>query len=127
MTAPTLADFRARHPAFDEVADGTVTAYLNDAWPVVADYVPDTLKPRCAMLLAAHDLTMEGFGDPSAAGIADAKAAGAKRVKDGATEIEFFLDEGSSRSQAEAILAGTSYGRRYLALREPYRPIGFVA
>jgi hypothetical protein len=127
MTAPTLADFRARHVAFAETPDATVEAYLEDAAKAVADYIPEDIRPRCVMLLAAHELALEGFGDASSAGLAEAKAAGAKKAKDGATEIEFFLDEGSSRSQAEAVLSSTSYGRRYLAIREPYRPIGFVA
>ncbi len=127
MPAPTLQDFRARHPAFDGTPDLTVTAYLTDAGSAVAYYLPDEIQPRCVMLIAAHELTLEGFGDASTAGYAEAKAAGAKRIKDGATEVEFFLGEGASRSEADTLLASTSYGRRYLAIREPYRPIGFVA
>lgn len=126
MPAPTLEDFRARHPAFEGTPDLTVTAYLTDAAGSVADYIPEELAPRCVMLLAAHDLTLEGFGDASSAGLAGAKAAGAKKVKDGATEVEFFLDEASGRSAGEQLLASTSYGRRYLGIRDQYRPIGFA-
>lgn len=127
MSAPTLADFRARHAAFAAVTDITVSAYLTDAPGTVAYYIPDELRARCIMLIAAHELTLEGFGDAASAGYAEAKAAGAKRIKDGATEVEFFLGEGASRTEADNLFSGTSYGRRYLAIREPYRPIGFVA
>lgn len=126
MPAPTLQDFRARHPAFVDTPDITVSAYLSDAAGAVAYYIPEEIQPRCVMMLAAHELTLEGFGDASSAGLAGAKAAGAKRIKDGATEVEFFAGAGSNDSAAEALLASTSYGRRYLAIKDQYKPIGFA-
>ncbi len=126
MPAPTLQDFRARHPAFVDTPDLTVSAYLTDAAGAVAYYIPEEIQPRCVMMIAAHELTLEGFGDASSAGLAGAKAAGAKRIKDGATEVEFFIGEGTAQTTADQLLASTSYGRRYIAIKDQYKPIGFA-
>lgn len=60
-TAPTIADFRARYPAFDAVADASVTYWLAEGFAEVAAWA-EADQPRGALAYAAHKLAEQGTG-----------------------------------------------------------------
>jgi len=111
-SAPTLADFRARFPVFDAVADPTVETILveaergtNDSW-TAADRTPATLY------LAAHLLASEGFGGTAGS---NALTGPVKRRKVGDVETE-FAGAGQGASSSASPYSSTIYGQRYLEL-----------
>ena len=101
-TAPTLADFRTRYPAFATVADATVSAWLADGDAATGAW-PDDPRPRAVMLFAAHNLALQGFGGAIPAGVTSFKSG---------TFSATVSDGMASRTG----LSATSYGRDYLAL-----------
>lgn len=106
-SAPTLAEFRVRYPAFDAVADATVQTYLDDG---VADTTawPDDIRSRAVMLLAAHHLAEQGLGTGSV-------MAGVSSFKSGT--FSATLSDGAANRTG---LSATIYGREYLALARRY-------
>ena len=106
-TAPTIADFRARYPAFDTIADATVQAWLDDGDAATAAF-PDEDRPRAVMLFAAHNLQ---FGT-EAGKIA---ASGLSSFKSGT-----FSATVSESASARTGFAATLYGRDYLNLARQF-------
>jgi hypothetical protein len=102
-TAPTLADFRTRYPAFDAVADGTVQVWLDEGDAETVTW-PDADRFRAVMLYAAHKLSASGLGQ-------GAVAAGVTSFKSG-TFSASVSDAAASRTG----FAATPYGRDYLEL-----------
>lgn len=106
-TAPTLADFRARYPAFDAVADATVQAWLDDAEAATAAF-PDEDRPRAIMLWAAHNIFL-GTQQGSIA------ASGVTSFKSG-TFTASISDIAAARTGYKA----TTYGRDFLMLARQF-------
>lgn len=113
-TVPTAAEFKARHPAFASVADGTVDAFLAEASRSVSTCWAETDYADAIMYLAAHLIAEENSGG----GVKAASKAGPiKRVKADTVEIEY-----AASASSDASLGSTVYGRRFLALRARNSP-----
>ena len=67
-TAPTIADFRTRYPAFAAVADASVQYWLTEGFAEVSAWA-DSDQPRGAMAYAAHRLTEQGVGGATPQGV----------------------------------------------------------
>ena len=106
-TAPTLADFRARYPAFDAVADATVQAWLDDG-DAATGVFPDDDRHRAVMLFAAHHLSAQGLGT-------GAIPAGVTSFKSGT-----FSATVSDGLASKTGFRSTVYGREYLALARQF-------
>lgn len=115
-TVPSAATFKARHPRFAAVSDGTVDLYLAEAANEVGTAWADGDGPAGIMYLAAHMMVMEGALAPT--GIAIGVGNQIKKVKAGDVETEFATDARSDGigGQLWATYGQTEYGRRYLAL-----------
>lgn len=100
---PTLAEFRARYPSFDEVADGTVQAWLTDGDAETVRFADD-VRPRAVMLFAAHNLASQGLGTGTI-------AAGVTSFRSGA-----FSASLSEAAASRTGFAATAHGRAYLDL-----------
>lgn len=108
-TVPSAADFKARHPTFASVADGTVSAMLAEASRSVSTCWAEEDYADAIMYLTAHLIAEEN----SAGGVSAASKAGPiKRVKADTVEIEYMAG-----AVSDAALGATIYGRRFLALR----------
>lgn len=97
-TAPTIADFRTRYPAFAATADATVQLWLDEG-DTETEAWPDDVRARAVMLYAAHKLTEADNG----------AAQGAISFKSGMFSAT-LSDSAASRTG----LAATIYGREYL-------------
>lgn len=113
-TTPSLADFRARHAGFAAVADGVVTAFLDEASAYVSQCWSEADYQPAVMYLAAHMMAEE----QSAGGVSAAKKSGPiKRVKADTVEIEY-----GASATSDASLGTTIYGRRFIELRRRNSP-----
>ena len=122
--APELSDFRARYGTFADVPDATVEAFLTDAAAVVSHHIPDDWLDKATMLIACHELMLEGHGDAEEASFIRARQAGVLEIKDGATGVK--LTSSKSDGESQSPYASTSYGRRYLDMLQQVSPIGYV-
>lgn len=110
--APTPADLKARFPAFTAVSDPVLQGALTEAARRVDTTWTEGDFATAQMLYAAHVLAMDGHATGAEA---DAIAQGAglyKSLKAGGSAVEFVDGQGVAGT-----LAGTSYGRRFLALQ----------
>ena len=101
-TAPTIADFRARYPAFAAVADASVQIWLDEGFAEVTTWA-DADQPRAALAYAAHKLAEQGAGGATTAGVTSFKSG----------------TFSASMSEAQANRTGyaaTVYGREFLDL-----------
>lgn len=117
MSIPSAATFKARHPRFAAVADGTVDLYLAEAGNEVRETCWDAADyPVGVMYLAAHMMVMEGALAPTKTALGVGNQI--KKVKAGDVETEFSTDAPNSGigGQLWATYGQTEYGRRYLAL-----------
>lgn len=113
-TVPSVSDFKARHPGFAAVADGTVSLMLAEAARSVSTCWAEGDYGDAIMYLAAHLMAEEqSFGGASAA----SKAGPIKRVKADTVEIEY-----AGTTLSDASLGTTIYGRRFLGLRRRNSP-----
>lgn len=115
-SVPTAATFKARHPRFAAVSDGTVDLYLAEASRTVGTSWADTDGPDGIMYLAAHLMIMEGALSPT--GVSIGVGNQIKKVKAGEVETEFSTDakpDGIS-GKLWATYGRTIYGQRYLDL-----------
>ncbi len=115
-TVPDAATFKARHPRFVAVADGTVTAYLAEASRTVGTLWTDADGPDGIMHLAAHIMVMEGALSPTGTSLGIGNQI--KKVKAGEVETEFSTDAKPAGISGKlwATYGGTFYGQRYLDL-----------
>lgn len=120
---PGVADLQARFPTFAAVPAPAIAAALTEALARVdtswteADYAPAIL------LYAAHVLTLDGQGTSAEAALAAAGALGFTTLQSGTLSI------GRSPPPAAAvgaILAETTYGRRFMALLRANQPAVLV-
>ena len=99
-TAPTIADFRARYPAFAAVADASIQYWLTEGFGEVSAWA-DTDQPRGAMAYAAHKL----------AGQTGATPEGVTGFKSGTFSAQ-LSEQAANRTGFHA----TVYGREFLDL-----------
>ena len=99
-TAPTLADFRTRYPAFAAVADATVQYWLDEGFAEVAAW-READQPRGALAYAAHKLASQTGAAPE----------GVTSFKSG-TFSASLSDTAANRTG----FAATIYGREFLDL-----------
>lgn len=113
---PSAATFKARHPRFAAVSDGTVDLYLAEASRTVGEAWSDDDGPDGIMYLAAHLMVLEGAIAPT--GIAMGVGNQVKKVKAGDVETEFSTDAAPSGISGKlwANYGRTIYGQRYLEL-----------
>lgn len=102
-TAPTIADFRTRYPAFAAVPDASITYWLTEGFAEVSAWA-DADQPRGAMAYAAHRLAEQGLG-------AGAAPQGVTGFKSG-TFSTSISDQAANRTGFSATL----YGREFLDL-----------
>jgi hypothetical protein len=115
-TTPTATTFKARYPEFVPVADALVNLVLQEAFDQVGDTWLERDRARAQMLLAAHNLTMEGEPARTTSGQGSAGTGTVKRRKVGDVEVEFATPASSSDSSVGNGFASTTYGQQYLAL-----------
>lgn len=114
---PTIAEFKARwSPRFDAVADGPIQAALDEAALQVDEtWVDEPNYRQGILLLAAHILTLDGYGTGAEAEAGAAGASGFKVMRSGQLTLERFTAADAGGGD-EGVLATTSYGRRFLDL-----------
>ncbi|MDO8800052.1 DUF4054 domain-containing protein [Phenylobacterium sp.] len=118
-TTPTAADLKAKFPTFAAVADGVVTSAITDANRQVDESWLEGDYANAIMLLAAHNLALDGHGASR-----EIQLLGFKRVKVGPLELERAA---SSSDAAAGSLGSTSFGVRYAELRRLNFSGGIVA
>ena len=124
FTVPTAADLAARFPAFAAVAPATLAQAIAEARTRVDETWLPADRTIALMLLAAHGLTLDGFGTGAEAASAAAGALGFTGMRSGSLSLE---RQRSPRGAAEpSLLAETTYGRRFLALLKVNKPAVLV-
>ena len=104
-TPPTAADLKARYPAFADVLDATVEAWITDAQRIVttswdeADYAPGIMS------LAAHSMTLQGIGASGAAQL----PAGVTRFRSASMDVA--VSETAANARARGGYSATGYGQ----------------
>jgi len=115
-TQPTAATFKARYPEFVPVSDALVTLVLQEAIDQVGDTWLERDRARAQMLLAAHNLTMEGEPGRSVSGQGSAGTGTVRRRKVGDVEVEFATPGSNVGGFAATGYGATTYGQQFLAL-----------
>lgn len=128
-TAPTVAEFKARFPAFQAVSDTVVQGALDEGalradetWVSEADY------RLGIMLYAAHVLTLDGHGTGAEAEAGAAGTLSLTSFKSGT--FSFTKSSGASSggsANAFGTLGMTTYGQRYLELLRQNVPAVAIA
>jgi hypothetical protein len=108
----TADDLQTAFPRFADVEDATVTYWLTRAQRSVDETWTEDDFAMGQMLLAAHYLTLEGYGTGTEAMIASKGLGDFKSVRSGS----FSLDRGDAGGSASGTLLATSYGRRFAEL-----------
>lgn len=116
FTAPTVAEFKARFATFEAVADPTIQGALDRAARMVDDTWTEGDFAEARMQLAAHYLTLDGFGTGAAAEINAQGLQGVTSIKSGSFDIKFADGGGASGSGAPAEYSGTPYGLSFWRL-----------
>lgn len=111
VPSPLLAEFRIRYPAFAAVSDDIVTYWLEDAETIVTDswFAGDISPAR--MALAAHNLALSGYGQPSGA-VGALAGMGVTGFKSASMSVNFDADT-IKRSNSGGY-SSTKYGHLFL-------------
>lgn len=112
---PAPLHLQARFPAFADVSVDTIQYWLTDAERLVTDSWVEGDYAIGLMLLAAHNMVLNGLGTGAEAAAAAAGASGYKVMRSGSLTLERF-DAGSNTSQAGTGFASTTYGAQFLQL-----------
>lgn len=104
---PSPANLKAKYPAFANVSDATIQAYLDDA-PVDDSWLESDYA-KAIMLWAAHTMTANGIGVTEIEGYA---ASGLSRLKSGTLDVSFK----DSASSADSQWSGSKYGAQFYVL-----------
>jgi len=125
---PSLDQFRARFPSLASVGDDLVKAQINRAPLYMRSDMPQEFITEGALLLAAHNLTLEGLGgDAETAAYNKLRSAGVQRMTDGPTTVQFQTDATAGRAGGkEDVFSTTRYGKEFLALVASVTPFGFA-
>ena len=122
MSPPTPTDFTTRFPAFSAVDLSMIAAALAEAATRVDATWTTGDAPLGLMLYAAHVLTLDGQGTGAEAALGAAGALGFTTLRAGGLQVE----RAGPAGKAAAVLAETTYGRRFLALLALNRPAVLV-
>jgi hypothetical protein len=106
------ASFKIRFPEFDSVSDARIQLFIDDAVIVLNSVYWGDKYDLGLNYLTAHLLTL---GTKSEAGSSTSVGGIASRAVDGA-QVSYNVTP--TENQADAELASTIYGQRYLALRK---------
>ncbi|UPT53044.1 hypothetical protein [Synechococcus phage Yong-M3-232] len=101
-TAPTIADFRARYPAFAAVADASVQYWLDEGFAEVSAW-REVDQPKGALAYAAHKLAETGQGGAIPSGVTGFKSG----------TFDAQISDGVARRTG---FHATTYGREFLDL-----------
>lgn len=115
--AATPETFRARFPAFADVADAIITNALERARRVVDATWIEGDRQEAEHLHAAHELTLDGHGATR-----EAQLQGFRRLKLGSLELE----RETGASGARSTYAMTTFGQRFRDLLARSHP-GIIA
>ena len=110
---PTATELKAAFPAFSGVPDDTVAYWIDRSASSVDESWTEADYPMAKMLLAAHEMVLNGLGTGTEAQIAASGLTGVKSMRSGSLSLDF----GDSASvSATGGFAATSYGRRFAEL-----------
>jgi hypothetical protein len=109
-TAPDAAALKVRFPAFASVADETVDYWLEDARLTVTDAWDEADRAVAEMLLAAHNMAMQGLGTAGGA-VANLAAMGVTDFKSASMSVSF--DAASVRTSKGSGYDATTYGQQF--------------
>lgn len=111
-TPATAAKLKARFSAFADTPDETIEYWLTDALDriVLTDEWADPDGPVAQMLVAAHNMAMDGLGGSGGLDL----PAGVTSMRSGGLSLSF--DAETARAQAAGGWAATKYGAQYLSL-----------
>lgn len=112
MTA--LEIFRMIASEFQEVADETVTNWIELSKPLISERKFGNTYQQALALLAAHKMKMAGLGDISTGKIDDALRVSS--YSEGETSISYSISQGGNNA-VDAEYTLTAYGLQYLTLR----------
>ena len=115
-TAPTVAQFQARFATFGAVEDLTIQGALDRAARMVDESWTEGDFAEARMQLAAHYLTIDGFGTGAAAEINAQGLHGVSEIKSGSFNVKFADGGGAAASGVPAEYAGTPYGLSFWRL-----------
>jgi hypothetical protein len=122
-TEPAPADLIARFPAFAAVTESIIQDALDEASNRVDSTWEDADAPIAIMLLACHNMSLDGLGSGVVSQIAQMGALGFQTMKSGSLTLSGpRLSKASSPSAILADLQQTPYGIRFrslLALNSP--------
>ena len=123
---PSLAQFRARFPAMKDVDDDLVAAQIARAPLYMRSDLPQEFITEGALLLAAHNLSLEGFGQDGETGaFTRLREAGVVRMTDGPTTVQFQTDGTTGQAGGQTdVFKSTRYGREFIALIGSVSPFG---
>ncbi len=123
-TVPAPADLAARFPAFAAVPAPTLARAIAEARTRVdTGWLPGDYA-IAILLLAAHTLTLDGFGTGAEAAAAAAGTLGYASLRSGNLSLDRARPPPGAH--APSVLAETTYGRRFLALLKVNRPAVLV-
>lgn len=115
-TLPTVETFKVRFPEMAPVSDALVQIMLNEAIDQVGDAWLERDRARAQMLLAAHNLTLEGEPDRTVSGQASAGTGLVKSISVGDVRTEFASPVASSGGSVASGYSMTTYGQQFVAL-----------
>lgn len=113
---PTVAEFQARFPKFQDTPDATIQAALDEAALFVDNSWPESFYKTAKMLYACHVLTLEGQGTGGESQMATAGLLMLKRIRSGELDVERF----SAKDQGQDVtdwFTWTPCGTRFISLR----------
>lgn len=114
--SPTPATFKVRFPEFVPVSDALVQMVLDEAIAAVGETWLERDRAKAQMLLAAHNLTMEGEPGRTVSGHGAAGTGMVRRRKVGDVETEFATPGSNVGGFAATGYTATTYGQQYAAL-----------
>lgn len=106
----TPATLKLRFPAFAGVDDATLQYWIDDARLIVTDAWADVDRANAEMSLAAHNLTLNGYGSAGGA-VGDLAAMGVTSFKSASMSVNFA--EGVIASGAAGGYGATKYGKDF--------------
>lgn len=110
-TEPDAATLKTRYPAFSAVADPTVEYWLTDARLIVTDTWAENDRAIAEMLLAAHNMALQGLGTAGGA-VANLAAMGVTSFKSASMSVGF--DAAQIAKASAGGYASTTYGEQFM-------------
>lgn len=112
---PTAAEIKIRFPEFAAVADATIESIIVESGSAVSQrWIEVDYKPAI-MFYVAHELRMGGQGSSAAAQIS--QIGDFSSIKSGDLEVRRNTSQSGGSSSANGTFALTTYGQKFLELR----------